>query len=79
MLNSPVRGFPVGEFEARLKRLHKLMSAKGLAGILLMSEPEVRYFSGFLTQFWQSPTPPGFFSFLLIKNRLPLFRKLVLR
>ena len=60
MLNSPVRGFPVGEFEARLKRLHKLMSAKGLAGILLMSEPEVRYFSGFLTQFWQSPTRPWF-------------------
>jgi Xaa-Pro aminopeptidase len=60
MLDSPVRGFPVGEFEARLERLHKLMSAKGLAGILLMSEPEVRYFSGFLTQFWQSPTRPWF-------------------
>ncbi len=60
MLDSPVRGFPVGEFEARLERLHKLMSAKGLSGILLMSEPDVRYFSGFLTQFWQSPTRPWF-------------------
>jgi len=27
---------------------------------LLMSEPEVRYFSGFHTQFWQSPTRPWF-------------------
>jgi Xaa-Pro aminopeptidase len=36
------------------------MSAKGLSGILLMSEPDVRYFSGFLTQFWQSPTRPWF-------------------
>jgi Xaa-Pro aminopeptidase len=60
MLDSPVRGFPVGEFETRLERLHKLMSAKGLTGILLMSEPEVRYFTGFLTQFWQSPTRPWF-------------------
>ena len=60
MLDSPVRGFPVGEFEDRLKRLHIMMSAKGLSGILLMSEPEVRYFSGFLTQFWQSPTRPWF-------------------
>ncbi len=60
MLDNPVRGFLIGEFETRLERLHKLMSTKGLAGILLMSEPEVRYFTGFLTQFWQSPTRPWF-------------------
>ncbi|MBL6942122.1 MAG: aminopeptidase P family protein, partial [Rhodospirillales bacterium] len=28
--------------------------------LLLCSEPEVRYFTGFLTQFWQSPTRPWF-------------------
>jgi len=28
--------------------------------ILLTTEPEIRYFSGFLTQFWQSPTRPWF-------------------
>ena len=60
MVDIPVRGFPIEEFETRVKRLHKLMSAKGLAGILLMNEPEVRYLSGFLTQFWQSPTRPWF-------------------
>ena len=51
MMDSPLRGFPVSEFEARLKRVQKLMAAEDLAGILLMTEPEVRYFSGFHTQF----------------------------
>ena len=35
MLDSPVRGFPVGEFEARLERLHKLMSDKSLLGVII--------------------------------------------
>jgi hypothetical protein len=36
MVNVPVRGFSVHEFEARLKRVQKLMAAEDLAGILLM-------------------------------------------
>ena len=56
----PERGFPVCEFETRLQRAQSLMATKGLDGILLMSEAEVRYFTGFLTQFWQSPTRPWF-------------------
>ena len=60
MVNVPVRGFPVHEFQTRLLRVQKLMAAEDLAGILLMTEPEVRYFSGFHTQFWQSPTRPWF-------------------
>lgn len=32
----------------------------GLAGMLFTSEPEVRYFTGFQTLFWQSPTRPWF-------------------
>ena len=36
------------------------MAEAGLAGLLLMTEPEVRYFSGFHTLFWQSPTRPWF-------------------
>ncbi|HBI28431.1 MAG TPA: peptidase M24, partial [Deltaproteobacteria bacterium] len=54
MANVPKRGFPVCEFDARLKRTQQLMATKSLAGILLMSEAEVRYLSGFHTQFWQS-------------------------
>ena len=60
MANVPKRGFPVCEFDARLKRTQQLMATKSLAGILLMSEAEVRYLSGFHTQFWQSPTRPWF-------------------
>ncbi len=36
------------------------MAAQGLDGLLLLTEPEVRYFSGFHTLFWQSPTRPWF-------------------
>ena len=36
------------------------MAASGLAGLLLMSEQDVRYFTGFHSLFWQSPTRPWF-------------------
>ena len=56
----PPRGFPADEFEARTKRAQALMAGQGLGAILLTTEAELRYFSGFLTQFWQSPTRPWF-------------------
>ncbi len=56
----PARGFAPSEFEARVERAQKKMSEHGFDGLLLMSEAEVRYFSGFLTAFWQSPTRPWF-------------------
>ena len=59
-LKSPARGFAVNEFEARLNKAQANMAKEGLAGLLLMTEPEVRYFSGFQTLFWQSPTRPWF-------------------
>ncbi|MEX0503141.1 M24 family metallopeptidase [Alphaproteobacteria bacterium LSUCC0719] len=58
--NPPERGFDVAEFAARTARAQALMAADGIAGLLLMSEPEVRYFTGFNTLFWQSPTRPWF-------------------
>ncbi len=60
MSDAPVRGFPENEFAGRTARAQQRLAAQGLAGLLVMSEPEVRYFSGFLTQFWQSPTRPWF-------------------
>ena len=36
------------------------MAREGLAALLLTTEPEVRYFSGFLTRFWESPARPWF-------------------
>ncbi len=36
------------------------MKAAGFDALLLTNEPEFRYFSGFLSQFWHSPTRPWF-------------------
>lgn len=57
---APERGFSVTEFEARTRKAQALMTRQGLSGLLLMTEPEIRYFSGFQTLFWQSPTRPWF-------------------
>jgi Xaa-Pro aminopeptidase len=54
------RGFPPSEFAGRLSRAQALMTKQDVVGLLLMSEAEVRYFSGFHTLFWQSPTRPWF-------------------
>ena len=56
----PARGFPESEFEARTSAMQETMHAGKIDAVLLTTEPNVRYFSGFLTQFWQSPTRPWF-------------------
>ncbi|MEM7195674.1 MAG: Xaa-Pro peptidase family protein [Pseudomonadota bacterium] len=58
--SSPARGFPKTEFERRLAGFQRCMANNHLDAVLLTTEPNVRYFSGFLTQFWQSPTRPWF-------------------
>lgn len=57
---APQRGFQLAEFQARTQRAQAEMAKSGLAGMLLMSEQDVRYFTGFHTLFWQSPTRPWF-------------------
>lgn len=57
---APVRGFDGAEFKRRTEKAQARMANQGLAGLLLMSEPDVRYFTGFHTLFWQSPTRPWF-------------------
>lgn len=57
---APERGLPRCEFEDRLERAQRGMAAAGFDALLLTTEPEVRWFSGFLTEFWQSPTRPWF-------------------
>ena len=52
--------FPPEEFERRLERAHRAMSAAHLDALFFMTEPEIRYFTGFRTPFWQSPTRPWF-------------------
>ena len=59
-MSKPPRGFVQSEFEARTERAQQLMRADEIDAMLLTTEAQVRYFSGFLTQFWQSPTRPWF-------------------
>ena len=54
------RGFPEAEFAARVARAQAMMARHGLAALLLTTEPEVRYFTGYITRFWESPTRPWF-------------------
>ena len=55
-----MRGFTEDEFRQRLENAQCLMREQDMNLMLLTSEPEVRYFSGFHTLFWQSPTRPWF-------------------
>lgn len=55
-----MRGFAPDEFAARTARAQALMARHDLAALLLTTEPEIRYFTGYLTRFWESPTRPWF-------------------
>ena len=59
-MNAPRRGFDNEEYAARTAAAQARMAETGMAGMLLTTEPDVRYFSGFHTLFWQSPTRPWF-------------------
>jgi len=54
------RGFTAQEYQQRTTAVQREMASKHLSGLLLTSEHDVRYFSGFHTLFWQSPTRPWF-------------------
>ncbi len=60
MPEAPSRGFSLSEFERRTQRVQELMTDLQIDALFLCSEPEVRYFSGFQSQFWESPTRPWF-------------------
>ena len=45
---------------ARAARAQAMMAERGLDALLVCTEPEVRYLTGFHTPFWQSPTRPWF-------------------
>ncbi len=56
----PKRGFSPQEFASRTERAQRIMHEHSFDGILLTTPHNVRYFSGFDTQFWESPTRPWF-------------------
>ena len=55
-----MRGFARAEYEARLTKAQALMAAHDLSALLLTTEAEIRYFTGFLTRFWESPSRPWY-------------------
>ena len=57
-----VPGFTRAEFEGRVERARALMTEHRLDGIMVTSEPNLEYLSGFMSQFpWASPTRPWYF------------------
>ena len=54
------RGFSDTEFDHRLRTIQCSMQISDVDLLLLTTEPEIRYYSGFFTQFWQSPTRPWY-------------------
>lgn len=59
-LVEPARGFEAAEFAERTANAQRLMSKRGIDLLWFSTEPELRYFSGFHSPFWQSPTRPWF-------------------
>ena len=59
-MTTPPRGFDDAEFTARCTHAQAAMARADVGALLLTSEAEIRYFTGFMTQFWQSPTRPWF-------------------
>ena len=60
VLPAPVRGFPDAEFENRTAAIQSNMRDQGVDMLWLSTEADIRYLTGFLTQFWQSPTRPWY-------------------
>ncbi len=52
--------FPKAEYQSRLARAQSQMQSHDLDALLLTSEVDFTYFTGFQTRFWQSPTRPWY-------------------
>ena len=55
-----MRGFNIAQFKNRTLKAQELMQKHELDALLLTTETNVRYFTGFLTRFWESPTRPWY-------------------
>ena len=60
MSPAPPRGFTEAEYRRRCETAQAAMADAELDALLLTTEADIRYFTGFLTQFWQSPTRPWY-------------------
>lgn len=57
---APIRGFSAKEFETRLANAQKIMQVYQLDSLLVTTPQNIRYFTGYDSQFWESPTRPWF-------------------
>ena len=60
MNNIPSRGFDISEYENRLDNIQRLMHSQKMDAILLTTQVDIEYYTGFKTQFFQSPTRPWY-------------------
>ena len=60
MNNIPSRGFDISEYENRLDNIQRLMRSQKMDAILLTTKVDIEYYTGFKTQFFQSPTRPWY-------------------
>ena len=59
-MTPPPRGVDQAEFERRLSRAQAIMRGYEFDALVVTAPSNIRYFSGFDTQFWESPTRPWF-------------------
>ena len=59
-MNIPKRGFTVNEYENRLESIQKQMFEEKMDAILLTTQVDIEYYTGFKSQFFQSPTRPWY-------------------
>ncbi|AXE61867.1 Xaa-Pro peptidase family protein [Candidatus Thioglobus sp. NP1] len=59
-MSIPKRGFEVSEYENRLNNIQKHMFESKMDAILLTTQVDIEYYTGFKSQFFQSPTRPWY-------------------
>ena len=59
-MSIPKRGFEVSEYENRLNKIQKHMFESKMDAILLTTQVDIEYYTGFKSQFFQSPTRPWY-------------------
>ena len=69
-MNLATRGFELNEFKTRMLRAQSEMTARNLDAVVITAPQNWRYFAGFVTQFWESPTRPWFL--ILPRNGEPV-------
>ncbi|MGZ0186807.1 MAG: aminopeptidase P family N-terminal domain-containing protein, partial [Alphaproteobacteria bacterium] len=62
--------FPEAEYHGRLERIQRAMRVRQLDALMCTTGAEMRYFTGFRTLFWESPTRPWFL--VIPKDGMPI-------